>query len=32
MTRFVYVLKEIRGCLEAEDLIDVQQRLAAISR
>lgn len=28
MTRFVYVLKEIRACIEAEILIDVQQRLA----
>ena len=27
MTRFVYVLKEIRACLEAEILTDLQQRL-----
>ena len=32
MTRFVYVLKEIRSCLEAEILTDVQQRLALLSR
>jgi hypothetical protein len=32
MTRFIYALKEIRACLEAETLIDVQQRLAALSR
>ena len=32
MTRFVYVLKEIRACIEAETLIDVQQRLAWLSR
>ena len=32
MTRFVYVLKEIRACIEAEILIDVQQRLAVLSR
>ena len=32
MTRFVYVLKEIRACLEAELLTDVQQRLALLSR
>jgi hypothetical protein len=32
MTRFVYVLKEVRACLEAEILIDVQQRLALLSR
>ena len=32
MTRFVYVLKEIRACLEAEMLTDVQQRLALLSR
>ena len=29
MTRFIYALKEIRACLEAEILTDVQQRLAA---
>jgi hypothetical protein len=32
MTRFIYALKEIRACLEAETLIDVEQRLAALSR
>ena len=32
MTRFVYVLKEIRACLEAEILTDVQHRLALLSR
>src|SRR5262245_6642902 len=32
MTRFVYVLKEIRACLEAEILTDVQQRLVLLSR
>jgi hypothetical protein len=32
MTRFVYVLKEIRACLEAELLTDVQHRLALLSR
>ena len=32
LTRFVYVLKEIRSCLEAELLVDVQQRLALLSR
>ena len=32
LTRFVYVLKEIRACLEAEMLTDVQQRLALLSR
>src|SRR5258707_2241867 len=32
LTRFVYVLKEIRACLEAELLTDVQQRLALLSR
>jgi hypothetical protein len=30
--RFIYALKEIRACLEAKTLIDVQQRLAALSR
>ena len=29
MTRFIYALKEIRACLEAEILTDVQQRLAS---
>ena len=32
MTRFIYALKEIRACLEAEFLTDVQQRLALLSR
>ena len=32
MTRFIYVLKEIRACLEAEILTDVQQRLVLLSR
>jgi len=32
MTRFVYALKEIRACLEAEILADVQQRLVLLSR
>ena len=32
MTRFVYVLKEIRACLEAEILTDVQQRLVTLTR
>ena len=32
MTRFIYALKEIRACLEAETLVDVQQRLAALTR
>jgi hypothetical protein len=32
MTRFIYALKEIRACLEAEMLTDVQQRLAVLSR
>ena len=32
MTRFVYVLKEIRACLEAEMLTDVQHRLALLTR
>ena len=32
MTRFVYVLKEIRAALEAETLTDIQQRLALLSR
>ena len=32
MTRFVYVLREIRACLEAEILTDVQQRLVLLSR
>ena len=32
MTRFIYALKEIRACLEAEILTDVQERLALLSR
>lgn len=32
MTRFIYALKEIRACLEAEILTDVQQRLAVLTR
>ena len=32
MTRFVYALKEIRACIEAEILIDVQRRLDVLSR
>jgi hypothetical protein len=32
MTRFIYALKEIRACLEAEMLSDVQQRLVLLSR
>ena len=32
MTRFIYALKEIRACLEAELLTDVQHRLALLSR
>ena len=32
MTRFVYVLKEIRACLEGELLIEIQQRLALLSQ
>ena len=32
MTRFIYALKEIRACLEAELLTDIQHRLAALSR
>jgi hypothetical protein len=31
MTRFIYALKEIRACLEAELLTDVQQRLVVLS-
>jgi hypothetical protein len=30
-SKFVYVLKEIRGCLEAEVLDDVGARLAALT-
>ena len=32
MTRLIYALKEIRACLEAELLTDVQQRLVLLSR
>jgi hypothetical protein len=32
MTRFIYALKEIRACLEAELLTDVQRRLVLLSR
>jgi hypothetical protein len=32
LTRLIFVLKEIRACLEAELLTDVQQRLALLSR
>ena len=32
MTRFIYALKEIRACLEAEILTDVQHRLVLLSR
>jgi hypothetical protein len=32
LTRLVYTLKEIRACLEAELLTDVQQRLVLLSR
>jgi hypothetical protein len=32
LTRLVFVLKEIRACVEAETLVDVQQRLATLSR
>src|SRR6188508_3531682 len=32
MTRFIYALKEIRACLGAELLTDVQRRLAFLSR
>ena len=32
LTRFIYTLKEIRACLEAETLTDVQQRLVLLSR
>jgi hypothetical protein len=32
MTRFIFVLKEIRACIEAEMLTDVQHRLALLSR
>jgi len=32
LTRFIYALKEIRACLEAELLTDVQQRMASLTR
>ena len=32
MTRFIYALKEIRACLESEALINIQRRLASLSR
>ncbi len=32
LTRLVYVLKEIRACLESELLSDVQRRLALLSQ
>ena len=32
MTRFIYALKEIRACIEAEMLTDVQRRLALLTR
>ena len=32
MTRFIYALKEIRACLEAEILTNVQQELAVLSQ
>jgi hypothetical protein len=32
MTRFIYALKEIRACLEAEILTDIQRRLVLLSR
>jgi len=32
LTRLIYCLKEIRTCLEAETLIDVQQRLVMLTR
>ena len=32
MTRFIYALKEIRACLEAEILTDLQQRLVLLSQ
>lgn len=31
MTKFIYALKEIRACIEAELLDSVQDRLAALS-
>ena len=32
MTRFIYALKEIRACFEAEALTAIQQRLVLLSR
>jgi hypothetical protein len=32
MTKLIFVLREIRACLEAEILTDAQQRLALLSR
>ena len=32
MTRFIYALKEIRACIEAEALTDVQRRLDLLSQ
>jgi hypothetical protein len=32
LTRLIYTLKEIRACLEAEILTEVQQRLDLLSR
>jgi hypothetical protein len=32
MSKFVFVLREVRACIEAELLTDVQQRLALLSR
>jgi hypothetical protein len=32
MSRFAFVLREIRACIEAEMLTDVQHRLAVLSR
>ena len=30
MTKFIYALKEIRGCIEGEVLTDIQKRMAAL--
>jgi len=32
LTRLIFVLKEIRACVEAELLVDIQQRLVVLSR
>ena len=32
LTRLIFVLKEIRACIEAEILTDLHQRLALLSR